>query len=472
MKKLLRSLLIVLCVAAASFAGAQNPDSLSSFYLQATACVNQHVPVEYTGYAPPTATYTWDFGGAVIISGSGQGPYWLKWETPGVKVVTLTVHWELQTSTTAHEIHIIPKPEIFEMTGGGIYYPGGDPVPVGLSGSQVNIIYKLRKDAVYTGINIVGTGQPISFGAFTEPGSYSVVAKVDGADCIEEMAGNAVITLGGGPPETPHICMVTFDTLAQKNLIVWNKPETPAISHFNIYKETYVNGSFEKIAEVPYASFSTWIDTGSYPLVKSDRYRLSVTDTLNHESEKSPHHKTIHLNISAGIYGFNLIWNHYEGYEFVTYRIYRKLGTGPFEWLASVASNVDSYTDFYTLPGLATYYIEAVRLEPCNPWLKDNGYISAVSNYATSAPLGIGDKDGAGITVYPNPVTSVLHVDFTEMPEGPVNVKAMSAQGQVVIESIVTAACNSIDLSALSPGIYFLRIEAENFNAVRKVVKQ
>jgi hypothetical protein len=473
MNKILLSVFIVIWTVTAGMAGMLNPDSLSSsFHLSpASACVNQHVEAVYEGNAPANADYLWNFDGGIIISGSGQGPYVVKWETTGVKVVTLTVNWELQTSTSTREIHIVPLPEMFEMTGGGVYIPGGPAVSVGLSGSQLNIIYKLRKNGIYTGLQIVGTGSPMSFGSFTEPGSYSAIAKVDGADCIEEMAGNAVITLGGTPPQQ-HICMVTFDTLEQKNTIVWNKIEGPGLSHFNIYKETFVNGEFEKIAEVPYLDFSTYTDPNSFPLVKSDRYRISVSDSAGFESEKSPHHKTIHLNISAGIYGFNLIWNHYEGYDYVTYKIYRKLGTDPFEWLASVASNVDSYTDFYTQSGFATYYIEAVRLEPCNPSLKNSGFTSAISNYATAAPLGIGENGTGNVSIYPNPMEDRLNIERKDNQSGFVNLKIVSQLGQVLLQQVLTGTKTQVDLSGLVSGLYFVQLDGAGWHAVRKIVKR
>jgi hypothetical protein len=472
MKKLLLLSVITLVLATMGVAGPLDPDTLgSNFSLPASACVNQHVEIVYDGNAPANATYTWDFDGGIVLSGSGQGPYVVKWETVGMKAVMLTVHWELQTSTTTKEIHIVPLPEIFEMTGGGVYIPGGAPVPVGLSGSQQNIIYKLRKNAVYTGINIVGNGSPISFGAFTEAGSYSAVAKVDGADCLEEMAGDAVITTE--VPQQQAICMVSFDPPSQKNMIVWNKVEGPGLSHFNIYKETFVNGTFEKIAEVAYNNFSVYIDSNSYPLVKSDRYRISVSDSNGHEFEKSPHHKTIHLNISTGIYGFNLIWNHYEGYEFLTYRIFRQpLGVGTFELLASVASNVDSYTDFYTQPGIMTYYIEAVRMEACNPSLKDNGYIAAVSNYATAAPLGVSNAQGSNVLLYPNPVNDMLNIDLKESLQGAVTMKVVSTEGQLLLQQELTGTRSQVSLSGITPGLYFVQLEGKDISLVRKIVKR
>ena len=279
----MKKLVLLTALLLSGFAGGITAHAQSAllnceFNVPSTVCINQQVQVVYVGGASPSATYVWDFDGAVVLSGSGQGPYTIKWETTGIKIVSLHIEWETQTCTWSKEVHVVPVPEVFAMTGGGVYVPGGPGVPIGLSGSQPNIIYKLRRYAEYTGISLVGTGLPLNFPPQTTAGSYNCVAKVDGADCLAEMEGEAIVTILEIPFQ--HICMVSFDTLTEKNEIIWNKINAPYISHFNIYKENHINNQFTKIAEVPYQNFSTFIDTGSHPLVKSDRYRLSVVDSF------------------------------------------------------------------------------------------------------------------------------------------------------------------------------------------------
>ncbi|NQV01870.1 MAG: hypothetical protein HQ542_04445, partial [Bacteroidia bacterium] len=143
-----------------------------TFSMAEMACLEQHVKVIYTGNAPENANYIWDFDGAVILEGSGQGPIWVKWLTTGEKHVTLTVHHELQTCTHTRAILIVEQPALFQMTGGGSYPYGGTGVNVGLSGSETDVIYKLRYYWEYTGISKIGTGNLLDFGKQTEPGPY------------------------------------------------------------------------------------------------------------------------------------------------------------------------------------------------------------------------------------------------------------------------------------------------------------
>ncbi|TAH41779.1 MAG: PKD domain-containing protein [Bacteroidetes bacterium] len=64
----------------------------SAFTAPASVCANSSIVVAYTGNATAGASYTWDFDGGSILSGSGQGPYSLSWNTDGNKNITLSVN--------------------------------------------------------------------------------------------------------------------------------------------------------------------------------------------------------------------------------------------------------------------------------------------------------------------------------------------------------------------------------------------
>ena len=63
----------------------------STFTIGSPQCLGQLITITFTGTAPPTCTYNWNFGGGTIISGSGQGPYQVQWNTAGNHNVTLQV---------------------------------------------------------------------------------------------------------------------------------------------------------------------------------------------------------------------------------------------------------------------------------------------------------------------------------------------------------------------------------------------
>lgn len=438
------------------------------FTVASKACVNQQVMVTYTGGASANATYVWNFDGGVVILGSGQGPYKLKWETVGEKHITLTINFEGLTCTATRPVVVIEQPQMFAMTGGGVLTPGSPGVEVGLSGSETGIIYKLRRGSEYTGIVKTGTGSALSFGLQTVAGNYNAMARVDGSDCMREMEGMAIVT-SNLPPAILPICMVTFDTVSNLSKIVWNKPPELSLHHVNIYRETYQSNQYQKIGETLWSAPGYFLDAGSNPLIKSDKFRISVTDSLGNESEKGPFHKTIHLNVNPGILGFNLIWNPYEGFEYYTLRIHRKQDNGSWSVIDSVAGNVTSYTDFYSQSGLMHYFIEVVRPVLCSALLKSGETERLISNVAVSRPYGTDEHTPSGIAVYPNPVQDFLTVEKNEAT--PFLVELLRADGSLISRTEFSVNRISIPMSTVSPGLYLVKITGSQGILFRKVVK-
>jgi|ETNmetMinimDraft_30_1059905.scaffolds.fasta_scaffold01482_2 gliding motility-associated-like protein len=55
-------------------------------------CENEAIGIFYTGNATGNANYTWNFDSdAVVVSGTGAGPYSVHWSTAGVKTISLTL---------------------------------------------------------------------------------------------------------------------------------------------------------------------------------------------------------------------------------------------------------------------------------------------------------------------------------------------------------------------------------------------
>ncbi|MEL6141733.1 MAG: hypothetical protein AAFU67_08960, partial [Bacteroidota bacterium] len=71
-------------------------------------CFGDSVLVEYTGTAGPTAEFDWEFGEANIISGEGEGPYWLDFPDGGTYPIRLTVTEEdCSTEVSTQEDSIV-----------------------------------------------------------------------------------------------------------------------------------------------------------------------------------------------------------------------------------------------------------------------------------------------------------------------------------------------------------------------------
>lgn len=474
MKKIFTSLVLFsLCLFSCRIY-AETDTLTCSFFMYSKASVGCDVYVVYSGNAPSSATYTWNWDGGIVISGSGPGSYYIQWDTVGIKTVTLHVNYSGQDCYSSKTIHIVPQPIVYNVTGGGSYPYGGSGVSIGLSGSQLNYNYYLYLNGGTSSVaNATGTGNALSFGNFTAAGTYTCKGKVDSSSstCLIPMHDSAVVTISGYVPGQ-YICMVSFDTTTQRNMVVWNKVTGPHLAHFNIYRQTAMEGVFTKIGQVPYSSFSTYIDTTANPFIVAQKYEMSVTDSSGNESTKCPYHKTVHLEVSPGVQGFNLIWNPYEGFTYYTCLIHRKLNTGGWQLVDSVASDQISYTDPYTSSGLVTYYLEVIRYAPCNPSLKSGEYESIVSNFMTSAPLGINEMNASKLLVYPNPVIQKVTILLPQSGSGSSLVEVYSVDGRKYFGQTINQSKAELDLSAIPSGIYFMKVMSKEGTRTAKFVKE
>ena len=88
------------------------PELKADFQLEHSR-VCQHAPFQivYSGNASDNATYTWNFDGGVVNTGSNAGPIDLQWDTTGVKTITLQVEEQGCISNTEQQnVEVLPTP--------------------------------------------------------------------------------------------------------------------------------------------------------------------------------------------------------------------------------------------------------------------------------------------------------------------------------------------------------------------------
>src|ERR1019366_2911287 len=85
----------------------------SLFTATSPVCLGSNSNITYTGNGLPGDTYTWNFDGGTVVSGTGQGPYQVNWSTAGTKNITLTVAIGTCISTvTTVQVVVNPFPGI------------------------------------------------------------------------------------------------------------------------------------------------------------------------------------------------------------------------------------------------------------------------------------------------------------------------------------------------------------------------
>jgi gliding motility-associated-like protein len=156
----------------------------SAFTLPAAACEGETVTISYAGNSGQQATYTWNFGGGTVISGTGQGPYQVEWNSAGNPTVTLTVNENgCQSSPTSQTITIHPIPTAtFSATGPVCPGENSTVTYTGTAGPQAMYSWNFGGGNVVSGsgqgpyqVNWITSGQQTLTLTVTENGCQSPV---------------------------------------------------------------------------------------------------------------------------------------------------------------------------------------------------------------------------------------------------------------------------------------------------------
>ncbi len=148
----------------------------------------------------------WSSSNTALASVSSSGS--VNGVSSGTAVITYTFTNSCGSDIAIYPVTINPSPNVFTVSGGGVYCAGGIGVPVGLSGSDAGVTYRL-----YNGSTLVGTfpgsGGALNFGLQTAAGTYSVSA-VSPVGCLRDMAG--AVTVAINPVTPPTVAIVPSTT--------------------------------------------------------------------------------------------------------------------------------------------------------------------------------------------------------------------------------------------------------------------
>jgi hypothetical protein len=140
------------------------------------------------------------------------------------------------------------------------------------------------------------------------------------------------------------IAYVSVDTTSNLSNIHWEKNTHPSFWYVDIYNDTLVK------TLVRDTFFIDNVSRGN-PKVESLKYVIAAVDSCINRWSFNPtdYHRTMHLtgSIDTCKNTVSLGWTPYIGWgnNIKTYYIYKKVGTGFFQLIDSVASSVNNYTD-------------------------------------------------------------------------------------------------------------------------------
>ena len=340
---------------------------------------------------------------------------------------------------------------------------------------------------------------------YTAPDNQTYINSGIITAIIPNSAGcDSIITIDlhvQNPFQNEEICLVTVDSVTNKNKIIWQPTSDAGTDFFNVYCEIAPN-TYNLIATIPYGNPDFYIDNNSDPENYDTKYKISVVDSCGNESFKSYYHKTMKADISGYGNFANLSWTEYddEGGNFIPayYYIYRGLQTDNMSLLDSVSGSSTSYSDTAAFD-IYYYKIAVKKSAACDT----NGTIASFSNIVNNSLLVnviYDDFINEEITVYPNPMTTSATIIVPNFeirnPKSETGsssnfvLRISDLSGKVVrnisidesfnlqIEQSSIHQINSssnlqikIERGNLNPGIYFLEINADKIYRGKLVVE-
>ena len=266
------------------------------------------------------------------------------------------------------------------------------------------------------------------------------------------------------------ICLVTVEPATGNNVVVWEPTGSSTISQYVVYKEINVANEYSVVGYVDHGVEGVFVDENSNSAIQASRYKIAVLDTCLGLSDLSALHKTIHLTTNIGINNsVNLLWTSYEGIDVSTYAIYRGTDMSSLTLIASLAGNLNSYTDLTPLFG-SSFYVVEIEGVSCDP---SRSVYTSRSNSSLHMANDIAILELPKLDVYPNPAVNEI-VLSTELSLIGSTYRIMDLTGKTVMSGRINAINERMAVQHLARGMYQLQIlgYSDSTSVTKKIVLQ
>jgi hypothetical protein len=286
----------------------------------------------------------------------------------------------------------------------------------------------------------------------------------------------------------PDICLVTVDSLADNNVIYWDKAMYPLADSFIVYRYDALSTNYLPIGSVAMSDPNNFlIDTarnvagpnGGNPQYSSYKYKMAIRGACGDLGTLGLYHESIFIQQNSQ----NFSWNAYaiegqsspaSGYQFL--RDNNNTGT----WQVLVNTGGLSTTD----PNYASYPNGNWRVDAlgfsCMSTARLNGSNQAMGAINTSrsniksptSTIGIQtNKSVLKVDVYPVPANESITIDIAGL-SSEATICIENVLGQFVYTTNSIQKRTVIDCSHMEAGVYFISIQSANGQATRKVIIQ
>ncbi len=320
--------------------------------MSSQACFDEPVTVTFTG--TQSGTPVWDFdGGEVVNNATGFGPYEVKWNTPGIKTVRISLGTdtsELQTLVYEEMSGFSIPDSVFVGTEYKFTYPA-------LLPRENEVAFRLMLRAQDQGryppnkmsvsAPIGGSEGTITFEdySFYNPIRVQMIVRVANNICTKYFDEDIQLM---PLPETPQI-----EYLAQtggKIEVRWDSQfMDERIDTIVIYKEGMSYNQFNEIGRVPKSEHG-FIDISSNLNIRSEAYNirgiLSASSAGSIITKAGTAHQSPRLTITKDNDGKNtLIWSQYIGTRIDNFTVLR-------------GSTPETMNEIASLPGHRVFFVD------------------------------------------------------------------------------------------------------------------
>jgi hypothetical protein len=276
------------------------------------------------------------------------------------------------------------------------------------------------------------------------------------------------------------VCTVTFDSISQKNKIIWPKDIFTPAQDYVVFRKN-ITGTLDTLGFQSISQLSEYIDSTSSPLAKSYEYKLGIRDSCGQFVSKNNNFGaynlpfiTMHLiAYPTGNNSSGLIWN--KGSFNGPFYIYRTDPSGVTTLIDSVGLMTDpqTYTDINAPAGMCSYQIGVNINPPCVASVLPNTYTTVKSNPGYVTVTGINELAdlSKALSVEPNPFNQYTKIDLKHFNKQNLKVVLRNLTGQTVAQyDNVKTNELIIERNNLSQGLYFLEVTGDGLYARKKLV--
>ena len=109
-------------------------------------------------------------------------------------------------------------------------------------------------------------------------------------------------------------------------------------------------------------------------------------------------------------------------------------------------------------------------------WAQSDDLADAAKTKSQVVPVNarVQDREAKQLVVYPNPSTGIVHITLAGFRGKRTELRIMNVIGNVVYREILTEADDRytkiIDLTKNASGLYYVKLEADDFSEIRKII--